>query len=487
MINKTKIRRLLTGGVAVTTVLALSVPPAGAAVEAPDIFAGNSAAQALNLEITGPSGLLEPLGALGSLTSTANVSTLQQGISLTSNRINSDGLISAVTKLLQGLLNEGHHESTEEKSTFEDSIVGESLLGGALEIGAGNIRTVTDRAQNLTRSSSELLKLRVSLAPLLGDGGLLDGTAIDGTLDDALDLLLGAEGETDEGGESTGTEGVLGDLMGQLDGTLTQIENVVNESADTGNAVDLPAVDDLDLAGIRDHLDIREVDLLNVRKMYSDSEVITKDGVITSEAISGLVGAELLGGLVEVPAFEYSSIAGTAGKPGTAFADTKVKVIAVKVDGSDVISVSGDELKVGDQVLDLSGVAGAEGLLEDVENTLMQILNAVGLSLNQGEGTTRVADDGSSAFASVSALTLSLKPLHALSETAGVDDTLSSLGVQLAILGNNAGVSAAQVEAKPAVKPEEKQPSLPRTGGGAAAVLLGMLALGGAGALRRRS
>lgn len=482
MINKTKIRRLLTGGVAVTTVLALSVPAAGAAVEAPDIFAGNSAAQALNLEITGPSGLLEPLGALGNLTSTANVSTLQQGISLTSNRINSDGLISAVTKLLQGLLNEGHHESTDEKSTFEDSIVGESLLGGALEVGAGNIRTVTDRAQNLTSSSSELLKLRVSLAPLLGDGGLLEGTPIDEQLDGALDLLLGSESDSETDGETdTGTavDSVLGGLMTQLDDQL----NVIEETA----GVTLPAVDDLDLAGIRDHLDIREVDLLNVRKMYSDTKVITEDGVITSEAISGLVGADLLGGLVEVPAFEYSSIAGTAGKPGTAFADTTVKIISVSVDGSDVISVSGDELKVGDQVLDLSDVAGADGLLEGVEDTLMQILNAVGLSLNQGEGTTRIADDGSSAFASVSALTLSLKPLHALSDAAGVDDTLSALGVELAILGNNAGVSAAQVQAQPAVKPEEKQPSLPRTGGGAAAVLIGMLALGGAGALRRRS
>lgn len=500
MIDHSKIRRLLTGAVAVTTVMALSVPPAGAQKISPDVFAGTAVGQALSLELTGPTGLLKPLGALGNLTHTAgaDVSSLRETISQTSNRVNSGGLINAVTKLLEGLLNQGHHTTSAEKSSFSDQIVGQKLLGGVLDVGVGTISAVTDRSKNLTESSSELLDLKVSLAPLLDGTVLGEDTPVVGDIQAALDQLLGTgdilgggEGDAAEG-EDSGTTGVLTGLLGELNADIVDIENAVNQvEGTTGTPVDLPAVGDLELeelTGLLESLDLKEVDLLNVRKMWSDSKVVTEDGKVVSKAISGLAGAKLLGGLVEVPAFEYSSTALTEGEPGTADAFTDVKVIAVKLAGSDLISVTDDTLKIGDDVLDLGqlGVPNSTALLDDLTATLTDILNVVGLSLKQGEGTTRIAEDGSSAFASVSALTLSLKPLHALEGQ--VDNALTSLGVELAILGNNAGVSAAQVEAKPAPEPAPKpEESLPRTGGGAAAMLIGMLALGGVSALRRRS
>lgn len=446
------LRRTLTTATAAISALALAVPGAGAAASGPEVFSASSEALALQLELTGP---LEVLGPV-----TGGGNTLVQKVSLTSSALDSAGKAVASTKLLDGLHTSGVLDSGEGGTTGSDAIVAQDL--GLVSVGAGTVEYVADPAQNLASSRSELARLTVSLAPLFSTESLLPPEVAEqlrGTVD-------------------TATE-VVDELVGDLNDVLDGIEGTVNETVaeTTGEVVDLPVVSSSDLPVSVP--DLTEADLLDVRKLWSETVNTTKGDAVRSLAHGGIAEASLLGGLVQVPAFEYTSWAETDGT--TADAGYDITTIAVRV-GETEVKVSGTTLEVGDIVLDLGTpeLAEAAAALVDVEDILGSLMNAGGLSVTQGQGTREVAEDGSSAKASTSAFAISLAPLNAASDVLGEDQ----LRVELAALPTVAAVSAGVA---PAPAAPQSAPAMPKTGGGALAVVLGSLSIAGAGLLRKRA
>lgn len=445
--------------VAAATAIAFTAPGAGATASGPPTFAGTANALALDLNLTAPTALI------GAVTGGGN--SLTQKISLTASELDSTGLIKATAELLSGLLNQGKVSNADGGKTAEEAIIPQQNIAGILDLGVGTTKFTADAARNLTDSFSELANIKVSLAPLFASGDV--PADVTQTLDGAL-------------ADVTGT---VESLTGELNSVLGLVEQTVEDTV--GQAVDLPTIVPEQLPLIPD---LTSIDLLNVQKIWSNSVVKTVDDLVSATSESGIVNASLLGGLIEVPAFQYKSMAQTAGKPGTASADTEITQIAVRVAGSDVVKVAGNQLTVGDVVLDLDDPAMSglpvDDILAPVNDVLNQLLNVVGLSVAQGEGITEVAEDGSFAKASTSAFRLSLAPLHAV----GQDDLLA---ITLRLLPTDAAVTAAgappeQVQPPAKVEAPPAAPAnLPRTGGGAAALLLGALALGGAGVLRRMS
>ncbi len=445
MTRRSTLRRTLVMATAALTTTALGATSAGAAATGPDVFSASTEALALDLQITGPAALLDPLGAVDG--------TLRQKVSFTSATLDSAGKALAATSLLSGLLEQGGLSSSEGGPSGSETTLEQTLADGLVSVGVGTVEYLADPVARVSRSRSELAHLEVSLAPLFSQ---------------ALPPEVAAPVQ-DAVGQVTDT---VNTLVGELNGALDEVEQQVRDGA--GEVIDIPDVLPEELPTVPD---VTTVSLVEVRKMWSESVTRTEGELVTSLAHGGIVEASLLGGLIQVPAFQYTSTAATAGTPGTATASTDVTTIAVRIGDNDV-TVSGTTLKVGDFELDLSspelGGLPAGDVLGPVEEVLTSILNAGGLSVTQGLGTTEVAEDGSSAQASTSAFALSLAPLHA----AGQDDLLR---VQMAALPTVAAVSAAPATV-PAAAPE---PNLPRTGGGALAMAFGALAMGGAGVLRR--
>jgi hypothetical protein len=445
MTRTNALRRTLTMATAAVSALALGAAGAGAAASGPAVFSASSEALALDLEVTAPAELVGPL--------TGGAETIRQKVSFTTALLDSTGEALATTQLLEGLLTEGGLSSADGDTSGSSSIAEQDL--GIVRFGLGTVDYLADPAQNISRSRSELARLTVSLESLFSGATLpAEATA---PIQDAVDQAV----ETVNG------------LVGDLNGALDQVEQVVSDTV--GETVEIPEVLPEDLPALPN---VMTGHLLDVRKIWSESVTDTTGDTVRSLAHGGIVEASLLDGLIQVPAFQYTSTAATAGTPGTASADTEITTIAVRVGDSEV-KVTGSTLQVGDFVLDLEdpdlGGLPANEVLDPVEEILAELLNAGGLSVAQGQGTTEVAEDGSSAKASTSAFALSLAPLHA----AGQDDVLR---VDLALLPTVAAVTAAPA---PAVASSD-EPSLPRTGGGALAVLLGSLSIAGAGLLRRR-
>lgn len=436
------VRRVATTATVALTTLALAVPTAGADTTGPDVFAGTADALALEVRITGPQELIGPLTEDGS-------NTLVQRISLTRSELASDGAGEVTTSLLGGVIEQLSASSTESGSG-SDNFISESV--GPITAEAGVIEWTLDPAADVARSFSELANIRISLAPLLAQ---LPGE-VSAPLQDAV---------------TEATETVNG-LVGELNGALDQVEDAVNDVAAEA-PVDIPAVLPDELPGVPD---VTQVDLLQVRKMWSESTIETAGELVRSTAHGGVTELSLLGGLVSIPAFQFTSLAETAGTPGSARASTDVTTIAVSV-GDYLVAINGTSLTVGDFTIDLAdpeleGVP-TEDLLGPIEGILADLLNAGGLSVTQGEGVTSAAPDGSSATASTSAFALRLRPLNAADQPDTLDIEVLALPTQAAVSG---GVIAAAVA----------EPALPRTGGGALSILLGATAMAGALGLRRR-
>ena len=439
------LRRTVAVATAALTTLAIAAPGAHAAPSGPDVFAGEAQALAAELTVTAPQQLI------GSVTDGAN--TLTQKVSFTTSNLSSEDVANATTTLLDGLLTEGNLSSSKTTDSQHQAIA-ERNVNGILQVGAGTVDYAVDAAKHVSHSASELAHLKVSIAPLFADGAVPA---------EAAQPLQDAVGQV--------TDTVNG-LVDQLNGALGQVQSTLEETA--GQVVDIPKVTPDEVPHVPD---VTSVDLVDIRKLWSDSTVTTTGDLVTSTAKGGIASASLLGGLIQVPALEYTSWAKTAGTPGSADAGTDITTIAVKV-GDEVVKVAGEKLSVGDFTLDLndpslSGVP-ADQILGPVTDVLGQIVNAAGLSISQGQGTKSIADDGSSASATTSAFALNLAPLHA----AGQDQTLA---VALNLLPTKAAVSGAPA---PAAAPAS--PNLPRTGGGALAMVFGSLAMGGAALLRRR-
>lgn len=449
MTRTNTLRRAATTATAAISVLALAAPSAGAAAADSTIWAGSAEALALDLRITAPAGVLSQLPG--------GADTIAQKVSFTTAAMSSDDKVTTATTLLDGLLKGGALSNGEGGSSSDSSSQAEQDVAGIVQVGAGTVEYTADTAADVARSFSELAHLKVTVAPLFAEGAL--PPEVSAPVQDAV-------------GQVTDT---VNQLVGELNGALGEVETAVNEVTSQA-PIDIPEVLPESLPTVPD---VTKVDLVEIRKIWSESTVTNDGELVRSVANGGVLEASLLGGLIVVPALQYTSVAETAGLPGTATATTDLTTIAVRVGDSEV-KVSGTTLTVGDTVIDLSSpeLAGlpAGEVLGPVEELLASILNAGGLSISQGQGLTDIAEDGSSASASTSAFALSLAPLHA----AGQADALK---IDMTLLPTTAAVSAAPAPVPPAGEPE---PQLPRTGGGSLAMFLGSVSLAGAGLLRRK-
>ncbi|MBW3576836.1 MAG: hypothetical protein KY462_03670 [Actinobacteria bacterium] len=451
-------RRAATTMVAATTAIALTAPGAGAAAVAPGVFSGSAEALTLDLSITAPSALL---GALG------GGATLDTRVSSTISQL-SNTVANATSTLLRGTLGNESISDSSGKTTDRKVLAEQKLVGGVVDVGVGTMEFTADATNQVSNAYSELAHLKVSLAPLFDASSPVPAEVkedLQGAVQDATDTV----------------NGLVGDLNTQLDA----VEEAVNEALEPvgGNPVNIDPVQQLLTVP-----DVTSVDLVSATKLWSRSTVDTEDGKVVSRAVSGLVDLELLGGLVQVPIFQYSSVAGTNGQPGGAFADAVTEVISVTLADNSVIEVTGDTLTVNQEIIDLGELGlDANTLLSGVTSTLGDILASAGLSTLAGKGTTHVAEDGSSAEAATSAFGISLHPLNAAGSAGS-----GLLGLDLNLLPTRVKAAAAnpvqQVQAPALDAPAAPAApvSLPRTGGGALAILVGVSAMAAAVGLRHK-
>jgi len=109
------------------------------------------------------------------------------------------------------------------------------------------------------------------------------------------------------------------------------------------------------------------------------------------------------------------------------------------------------------------------------------LLSTLGVTkVLQGTASGNASDDGRTASAAVTPLSLGV--VNPLGEYLG-DTPLGGISVVLA--GNDVDTTVAAAPEPPAAPEEPEEPALPRTGAGALATMLGVLAMGGALTLRR--
>ncbi len=463
MIRSATWRRVATSVLAATTALVLVAPSAGAAATGPAQFSGAAEALTFHLQLTAPDALLGPIGAKNG--------KLDQKVSATLAELSSVGDASATTTLLEGLYNQTRSSADGNCGSESLAEIAPQDTAGIVSLGIGTMECTADSAANLSRSFSELANLSISLEPLFSDSSALPED-VRTALQDAV-------------GAATGT---VNELAGELNGALGEVENAVNDASgavEEGTGVDIPDVTPDQLPEVPD---ITKVNLLDVRKMWAESVITTEADSVLSTSESGIVEASLLGGLVKVPTFQYETVARANGQPGGASADAKVTTIAVQVAGEALVAVEGTKLTVGDFTLDLNdpefGELDGSEVLGPVTDLLTEILDAVGVSVAQGTTSTSTAEDGSKAEASTSAFALSLHPLNA----AG-DDANALFGLDLNLLQTKSVVAASPnppTESDPPPAAPDPPVHLPRTGGGAVPMIVGLLAMAGALGLKQR-
>ncbi len=448
-------RSAATTVLAGASALALAAPSVSAAPNAgPDQFAGQALAKALDLKVTLPSGL-----------TVAADSTINQLIAQTLTELDSQGKVAAKSILGSGdLLNESLSFSGSKKSDSRTLL--ELPDNPVVKLEAGKMSYTADADERVTRALSELTNLKVGL----GEGDAQDLIA---DLRERLTNLVGTPGDV----PATGTP--VEDM--NLNELLENIEAEFKELGGTA-PVELPEVGlPTAVPNVPEVTDL--TNLVNIQKLWSETSTLTESETdsIVSQSEAGVTKMSLVGGLINVPEFEFSSLAKTDGTPGGAVAEAVTKKLALQLAGDDLITLEGDTLTVGGETVDLGQLPLQ---LDHLNELLGSILNSVGVDIAQARKTEEVAKDGSHALAKTEALTISLSPLQALAgEASGLNVALSMLPTAAEVRAGN--VAAPKVQPPAAVQRPAPTQSLPRTGGGAVAVLLGGLAIGGAYALRR--
>ncbi len=464
--------RALATATATVTAIAIAAPGATAANLGPAQFSGAAKAQALQLTLNAPTELLGLLPTAGGASSLIDL-----GVSLTEVSSSTTNELFASTNLLTGLLNEGQAQSTADGDTHESAILSQDF--GFLSIGAGTTSYSIDRATRAVTSQSTLAHLALN-TPVTQV--LKQAPAVGNVVGDVNALV---------GQVVTEVDGLTGGIVGEVNAIVNEIEQTLEDAA--GLTLDIP---DVNLADLNVLPNVLEADLLEIRKLWSETSVAPVGDMVRSQATSGILGASILGGLVEIPAWTFTAWAETAGMPGTANWGGNTEALVLNVAGNEILNLNGGVLTIQGIELDLNdpSLAGIipdpTGLVAELDGLIGDLLDLTGLSITQGSLTGEAAPDGSMATATASAFSLSLAPLHATTAVPELASVVSALGLgsadqvlrmQLDLLPATATAMAA-----PAAAPTPESPKLPRTGGGAAAMALGMLGMGGASILRRK-
>lgn len=330
---------------------------------------------------------------------------------------------------------------------------------------------VTDEDGRTSIASSRIADFEVNLAGALA---ILPAEA-SAPLTDAVDTISG-----------TVQDEVLSPLVDQV---LAPAQDAINDSLDLG----------LDLSEVVRVPELIDLPLVAIDLIESVSETVTDGDRVRSVSSATLAGVSLLGTIC-IPDTTYRTEAFATGEPGGNDYASSIPPIDLAIcdTGSlspilrllDVDGVLGDVLvNLGDgQLQPLSEVLGGTGLpAEDLLDGIDDLLATLGVStVVQGQQTDAVrSEDGREAGVAVEPFRVTAAPLA--NHTVGTP--LEGLKVELRglmVASNVAAAPAPPVTAVDASAPAPApEPALPRTGGGAAAALLGTMALGGAFALRR--
>ena len=265
--------------------------------------------------------------------------------------------------------------------------------------------------------------------------------------------------------------------------------------------LDLPGAEDLCDAVVLELDDVLDVGvpLLDVTALTSTSEVVTDGDTVTATAVSGLADLSL-GGLLCVEGsdpggpLEFSSTATTDG--ATATASTSTTEATVRLCGNSpllqLVDVEGllNSIEIAGQGAgDLLGDS-LDPVEEGVEEALATLLVDTDASLTTYADSSEDGP-GASAVAGLELLDVGLfrgieplaaTPLGAITVSVRAADTEAGVNAQPA----GEAPSAPDPTPEPDPTPAPPERSLPRTGPGSAAALLGLAALGAAAALRGR-
>jgi hypothetical protein len=461
--------RMASASLAAATVMAMTIGPAAAAPNSPYVFDSLGSAHALKLTVGLPEALADGLRPV----------LEAPGVELVGNtlEISLSGVLTELAQPLEdgspGALRAVANADTLAGSL--DGVIGAvSCLDNPINVtippDAANpfvsmrllqAECVTDEAGRLTVAASEVADVKVQLSGLLA---LLPDELTD-PLTGALDQII---------------EELDGNLLDPLRGGLGQLQDGINEQlgldVDLTEAVRIPELIDLPL--------------VSIGLLRSESRSFVDGDAIRSVSSATLAGVSLLGTIC-IPDITYSSEAWSTGLPGGNGFTTSAPTVDLSICDTATLSpilrlletggvindifvnLGSGELRPIGEVLDDSGLP-----LSELLNNLDALLAELGVStIVQGVGSGDASADGRTASAAVTPFVVRVDVLGANAVGTPFE------GLSVGIAANDNGAQVAAAPEPPADEPFE--PALPRTGAGALATMLGVLAMGGALALRR--
>jgi hypothetical protein len=485
--------RLTAGlGAAVTTIALVAGPAAAAPNEGPDAFDSIASGTGLSIQVALPPTLADALapvlGALPGITlDGANLDiALAQTLSELELPLTASGL--------------GEVSSTASATSVSGSIQGfiETLTGGpvqclatpfAVSIPEGattplvafdllQAECTTDAAGRLSIASSKIADLEVNLAGALELINTIPGGAeISDTLTGTVDTL---------------TDIVENDVFPVIGGVLDPVEDAVNGATNLG----------LDLNEVLRAPEVFDVPLVSIKLLETVSTTETAGDLVKAVSSTTIAGVQLIG-TVCLPDVTYRAESFTNGQPGGASYATSIPTIDVGICDTTLletilrleeaegvindilVNVGSGELRPLAEVLaDVNSDLPLADILAGIED----LLTTLGVtSIVQGSvSEPYAAEDGSEARVNVAPFRIGVQPFGQLA--AGTE--LETVGVMISGGRQQTGVQAAGIvqPAEPAAAPAPDAPvNMPKTGGGAAAALIGVLAMGSAALLRKRS
>lgn len=491
MQHRTTSRLTAALGAAVTSIALVAGPAAAAPAEGPQAFDSLASGTGLTLTVSLPPTLADALSPV--------IDSLP-GITLDGANLDI-ALAQTLAELELPLVASGAGEVTSiaNASSVDGSIKGfiETLTGGPVECLASPLAVsipegadtplvafdllqaecTQDAAGRLSIASSKIADLEVNLAGALELVNTLPGgTDVTGALEGAVDQVTAVVEDT---------------VFPAIGGVLETVQDTV---ADTTGL-------DVDLTEALRVPEIFDVPLVSIKLLETVSTTETAGDLIKAVSSTTIAGVQLIG-TVCLPDVTYRAESFTNGQPGGASYATSIPTVDVGICDTDLletvlrlkeaegvvndvlINVGSGELRPLAEILkDVNADIPVDQLLGSLED----LLSTLGVtSIVQGSQVDAfAAEDGSESRVSVDPLRIGVQPFSQLLQGTEAENELGGVGVGLTVGRQQTGVQAAEIETVAAPAPDAPV-NMPKTGGGAAAAVLGVLAMGSAAALRKR-
>ena len=197
--------------------------------------------------------------------------------------------------------------------------------------------------------------------------------------------------------------------------------------------------------------------LVHIAKLNSDRVISRNGDSLTATSSNALSNVEILGGLVTVDALKSSATATATGvQGGASAAKPDSQVVRVHIKGVADLFLD----KTGIHLQDTLGTLVPSTVTDTVNTALTQLQGAIsllGISVQDGVGTSKVAADGRSAESHASGAAIEINPLKLI-------DPKAAPLVRLSMVNSNALVAATPVTLVKTSTPPVTVSSLPRTG-----------------------